>query len=48
MGQDSVQEGTFWGVLDILLRAFGAQLGLTVVVEGRVMGPGCSSSGYII
>ena len=47
MEQDSVQEGTFWGVLDILLRAFGAQLGLTVVVGGRIMGPGYSSSGYI-
>ena len=32
VGQGSVQTGTFWGVLDILFRAFGAQFGLTFVV----------------
>ena len=47
-GQDTVQTGTFWGVLNVSLRASGAQLGSgMVVVAGKIIGPGYSSSGYI-
>ena len=31
MGQGYSQAGTFWGVLNVSLRAFGAQLGLNSV-----------------
>ena len=31
MGQDTVRAGTFWGVLNVSLCAFGAQLGLNSV-----------------
>ena len=31
-GQDTDQAGTFWDVLNVSLRAYGAQLGLDVVL----------------
>ena len=40
MGQDTVQAGTFWGVLNVLLHASGAQFGwdiLTGAPTGNVL-----------
>ena len=32
-GQDTIQAGIFWGVLNVLLCASAAQLGLDIVVQ---------------
>ena len=32
-GQDTVQAGTFWGVLNVLLHASGAQFGWDIIIS---------------